>query len=249
MRNMPLLIKAIQLAIDLEEDDRDPSKITMSSLGHCARKLAYRHHGVSGATLDFKAKGTLDDGNMAHAQLRPWIRRGLIEGGSCYRLVDQEKDVETHGIGGHIDGFLKHRNSKCHDKGHDDMLLEVKSMNEYRFKDFKEHGKLDFEYRCQVSGYLSSLGLYHAIILGKNKNKFDLHEQEYEIEPALLNDRFAIVDRVKVSNNPEEINKEHQPMKGGILPWQCGYCPFVKLCWRHEGVIEIKPKLYKVTNL
>jgi hypothetical protein len=128
------------------------------------------------------------------------------------------------------------------------MLLEVKSMNDIRFKEFKENNVLDFEYKCQINGYLKALGLYKAIVLAKNKNKFDLHETVYSLDDALLEKRIEVVNRVKASETPEAIEKEHQPLSNGYLQWQCNYCPFVQLCWRHEGVVRVKEKLYKIVK-
>lgn len=242
---MGILVSAIEIALT-EERKQSDNAFRISALGKCGRALAYKYHGVPGRPIDWKGLGTLDDGNLAHDQLRPLIRRGLLSSHSCYRLVDVERDVSLNSIPGHIDGYLKHRNGSCKDSGHDDMLLEVKSMNDLRFQSFKEGGQLDFEYRAQVSGYLRALGLYKALVLGKNKNKFDLHEMLYHLEDSLVNSRLDVIAKVKISEQPEQVDKEHQPNDKGYLPWQCGYCPYTELCWRHEGVREVKSHIYKI---
>lgn len=120
------LIKAI--------DKRDPSHITMSSLGHCARQLAYRYHGVEGKPLSWRTMMVFKDGDTAHTQLRAMIVEGLTGSQSCYELIEQEKEVNYQGIIGHVDGILGHKDQMCSNANHRPLLLEVKSMNDRGFK-------------------------------------------------------------------------------------------------------------------
>lgn len=189
------------------------------------------------------------DGDMAHTQLRELISEGLKSKTApltCYSLVDQEKKVSFEGIEGHVDGILKHDSEKCKDGAHHDMLLEVKSMNDRAFSELEKKKELGYEYRCQVSGYLAATGLEVAVILAKNKNNGDIIELLYRKEPDLLAERTSVVDLILLSQTPEDVQREYGPNTRGNLPWQCGYCPFVELCWRHESVIMKKTFHYQV---
>ena len=227
-------------------DKRDPSHITMSSLGHCARQLGYRYHGIEGTPLPWRTMMVFSDGDMAHNQLRAMIVESLKDSRSCWELVEQEKSVNYQGIIGHVDGVLAHKDQECHNTNHKPMLLEVKSMNDRGFKELAKTQEIGFEYRCQVSGYLAGLGLETAVILVKNKNNGELQEFIYHREDDLLSHRMGVIEAITLSQGPEDLIKEYQPNSRGNLPWQCGYCPFVQLCWRDYEVVQVKPNVWKV---
>lgn len=247
MEESTRFISAIKRELEATPQDRDPSRLSMSSLGHCGRQLAYRYHGVAPEAFNWKSYMVFDDGDMHHAQLRLLLTTRLQKEDSCYQLEDQEKEVSYQGIPGHIDGLLKHNDEKCKDKTHTTMLLEVKSMNERAFAEIKKTKSLGYEYACQVSGYLAAHQLRYAVILAKNKNTGDLVEFIYECDLELLAKRLDVIESVVTAEDPEQVDREYGPNKAGNLPWQCGYCPFVKMCWRHEGVMEKKAHKYHLS--
>lgn len=241
MEESTRFITAIKRELESVPPDRDPSHISMSSLGHCARQLAYRYHGIKPQSFNWKSLMVFDDGDMHHTQLRMLLKLRLDKDKSCYRLVGEEREVSYLGITGHIDGLLEHNNEICKDPSHGDMLLEVKSMNERAFAELKKTGKIGYEYACQVSGYLAALQLRFAVIIAKNKNTGDLVEFIYEGDQEELKKRYDIIESIITAEDPEQVEREYGPNKAGNLPWQCGYCPFAMMCWRHEGVVEKKP--------
>ncbi len=238
-------------------DTRDPSQLSMSSLGHCARQLAYRHHGVTGVPISWRGMSIFEDGDMHHDMVRYWLEETLNpkiisdplapEGKkvlfqSCYALESQEESVDLVGIPGHIDGILRHDDVRCKAKDHPTYLLEVKSMNDRAFKELVKEQELSLEYRCQVSGYLAALGLKTAIIAAKNKNDSNLEFFTYDVEEDLVEQRLDVFQRVMESEEPESIEREFTPSKSGRLPWQCGYCPFAQTCWRDFHPVEGKSR-------
>lgn len=235
----------IKKGLESAIDDRDPTNISMSSIGHCARQLAYRMHGIDGTPLNWRARMIFDDGHMAHDQLRFMLNEALVNSKSCYKLVKEEADVDFSGVGGHIDGILEH-SDECKDASHSSMLLEVKSMNDRAFAELKKNGELPWEYRCQVSGYLAATGMTKAIILAKNKNTGDLAEYIYEVERDLLETRMVVIDNLLDSGDPEQVARDYAPNNRGNLPWQCNYCPFVSLCWRDFELVEKKGRKFGI---
>lgn len=236
-------LTAIKEALEEGSEKRDPKVISMSSLGHCARQLAYRMHGTPGTSLTWRALGIFSDGNLHHDSIRSLLKKGL-EGG-CYSLQDQELSVSYEGISGHVDGVLRHDRA-CSVLSHGDLLLEVKSVNDRGYGDVLKKGELSFEYRCQVSGYLKALGLKQAVIILKNKNTAEISEFLYDLEEGLVNERLAIVKTVKASQTPDDVEREYFPDKKGKLSWRCGYCPFVETCWEDEGVTLVKEHKYQI---
>jgi len=233
-----VIFDAIKAYWDYQKSDRPAGHIGMSGIGHCARQMAYQHHQVEGSPLEWRSKVIFDDGDMHHDQLRKALREGLVLTKSCYGLYGEEEEVCLGVLKGHIDGMLAHETEKCDNSQHKDMLLEIKSMNERGFAELKRTKTLSFEYRAQVSAYLRASGLGHALILVKNKNTGDMFTLIYEGEDELLDNRLNVLSEVLRSEAPEDLRREYHPEKDGDLDWHCNYCPFVMMCWRHEGVIQ-----------
>ena len=246
MTPFPYFADIVKKRFERRVDSRDPGLISMSSLGHCTRQLAYRHHGVVSEPFNWRTMAIFADGDMAHTRLRLELVNGLIEEKSCYRLEHQESEVELEGIVGHVDGMLMHDSSICQMTQHKDLMLEVKSMNDRAFSEAKKTGEIGYEYRCQLSGYLAAAKMEQAVVLLKNKNNSDLLSFLYTVEHDIIKVRLDAIESVIVSNDAEEVPREYGPNARGNLPWQCGYCPFVTLCWRHEGVTEKKEHHYYV---
>lgn len=228
-------------------EDRDPTVISISSLGHCARRLAYRKHGVKGKPLTWRQKAIFDDGNRGHDQLRGWLRKGLIKKRSCYRLRDEEKEVTLGPLKGHVDGVLRH-NPKCQKEGHGDRLLEVKTMHPFAYRLFENDGDIDFGYRAQIAGYQAALDLPVAVVLGKDKAEAQISIVEVPLDHELVIERLGIIDTVLKSTAPGDIEREYKPDESKRLPWQCKTCQFVETCWAEEGLRKLSTGTYIVDN-
>lgn len=242
-----MILQAIKDYWEYQKSDRPPDQISMSSIGHCARQLAYKKHGTFAEPHDWRAKIIFDDGNRHHDQIRLAIREGLILDKACYQLIGEEQEVTLGVLKGHVDGILIHDDVECTGKGHESMLLEVKSMNERGFASFKKDRKLPYEYECQVSAYLRASGYDKAQIIVKNKNTGEMDEMIFTANESLLDSRLEVLADVIASTEPEDVNRDWvYDSKTGALPWQCGYCPYVELCWRHEGVKQVAPHKYTI---
>lgn len=238
------VLKAIESFWDYKPADRPSGHIGMSGIGHCKRQLAYVKHEVLGKPLDWRAKIIFDDGNLHHTQIRKALRDGLVLLNSCYSLVREEEEVKLGQLTGHIDGVLQHDHVRCNEDDHITMLLEVKSMNDRGFGELKRTGELSKEYAAQTSAYLRATGLKEARILAKNKNTGEMLSLSFACNDVLLDERIAALQEVYESGDAEDVAREYQSSDEGLLPWQCNYCPFVDLCWRHEGVFEKSTKKY-----
>ena len=241
-----MLVEAINFHL-LSRKESDRPVFGLSGIGSCKRKLAYLHHKVAAKPLSARSKIIFDDGHVTHEHLRSWLAAGLLDSKSCYTLVDLEREVTLGGTKGHIDGILFHSTS-CQEKDHKTRLLEVKSMNNRAFKEFQKTKIPSFEYAAQMSAYLRATGLQEAYVLAKDKDRATLVEAIYPIDNDLIDNRQKAVEEVRKSSSPEMVQREYGPSDKGVLPWNCGYCPFVELCWRHEGVIEIAEHVYKITK-
>lgn len=243
-----MILQAIKDYWEYKKNDRPNDHIGMSAIGHCARQLAYKKHNTFSEPPDWRAKIIFDDGDRHHDQIRLALREGLSLTKSCYSLIGEEEEVHLGtALVGHIDGILKHDDDDCKESGHESMLLEVKSMNERGFEQFQRERKLPYEYECQVSAYLRASGYDKAQIIIKNKNTGQMDQMVYTENGALLDARLELLAQVLASETPEDVDRDwtYDP-KTGKLPWQCGYCPYVELCWRHEGVQKEDRHKYRI---
>ena len=90
------------------------------------------------------------------------------------------------------------------------------------------------------------MNLERAVIIAKNKNTGDILEFLYTVERDILLSRMAVITSVAESQDPEEVKRDYGPNNRGNLPWQCNYCPFVKLCWREFEPEEKKGRKWHV---
>lgn len=231
-------LDAIKAYWDYQKPDRPAGHIGMSALGSCGRRLGYMYHEIEGAPLDSRAKIIFDDGHLHHDQIRKALREGLILNDSCYSLVREEEEVSLGYVTGHIDGVLQHDSVKCQNEGHRTKLLEVKSMNARGFAELKRTGELSKEYGTQTSAYLRATGYTEASIVAKNKDTGEMLRLTYTGNADLLDSRLNVLYKVHSSQNPEDVEREYGPNHDGRLDWHCGYCPFVLLCWRDNGIVK-----------
>lgn len=244
-----MFLDAIKDYFDQLPADRPPGHIGMSGIGHCSRQNAYVFHQIEGIPLDFRAKIIFSVGNTYHKELRKWLADGLAISKPCYSLVREEEEVILGSIKGHVDGVLLHDHVACQHPSHKTMLLEVKSMNDRGFNELRSTGKLSKEYGSQTSGYLRASGLDTALILVANKNTGELLTLEYKEDKELLDKRIELLTKVKESSCAEEVPREYGPKNSdGDLDWHCCYCPFVNLCWRHEGVVRVGDHKYRLND-
>ena len=243
-----LALDAVRAYWDCKKSDRPESHIGMSALGHCGRQLAYKYHEIPGNPYDWRAKIIFDDGHLHHDQIRKALAEGLVLMNSCYSLVKEEEQVSLGYVTGHIDGMLEHDDIKCENKEHRDLLLEVKSMNDRGFNEFKKTGELSKEYAIQTSAYMRATGVSGALILAKNKNSGEMLQLLYNGDSDLLDQRLRVLYDVHKSGQPEDVLREYGPNAAGVLPWNCGYCPFVRLCWRDNGLVQKAEHKFELTQ-
>ena len=234
-----LLVPLIEQWVESQPADRDPRIISMSSLGHCARQLAYRHHGAEGRPLDYRARATFADGDAHHELVREYLASALLP--TCYRLVDQEK------VRGKCDGVLQH-DGACKEADHGSELLEVKSMGEYAFTKFGRERMVDDSYLIQASAYAMALWLTKIHFLVKNKNTSEMDEAVIPPNVELVEARLRILDLVLSSKNAEDLKREYGPSDKGNLPFQCGYCAFVFQCYGAENLKSVGRNKFAVVG-
>jgi hypothetical protein len=235
-----------------EPPDRDPTRISLSSAGHCARQLAYRKHGVAGEKLPWRSLSIFSDGDYIQDQIRRWLH--LYPPSECYYLADEEAEVtlktpKGREVKGHVDGVLYHRaalgaSAPCLDAGHHTRLLEIKSMGRFGFERLSATAKnngIEESYLVQISCYLRALNLDECVFIAKCKDTSDLFECVVRRDDALVDAALLRYDEVFDSADPNSVQRMYGPSEKGWLPWNCGYCPFTQVCWEKYMPREWRP--------
>ena len=225
--------------------------LSASSLGSCARKLAFDLSGreTEGRVLDSRSRIVFALGDLWELWLGILLRislQGTDFSVSHYSPFDPQKGISfkvgTHEISGHPDGVLEYRGKPV-------SLIEIKSMNSFSFGRLQKEGELreTDPYWWQVQGYMLGLNLYHTsfIVLNKDSGFLDCISIDYDPEFPVKLKRH--LNRIKwiPSDSPRELpdgrvlgpeaklsKKTGLPLKGhGSLPWQCVYCSHHSSCW------------------
>ncbi len=206
-------------------EEKDEKKLRLSLSGNCVRKLAYIHldYPEEGKEIDSRAKITFFLGDLVELAL---LKLAKLSG--CYifatglNQIEVSINIDGVEIAGHPDGFLLHEGNLY--------IVECKSMSDYGFKDF-EKGKISYEYLAQVNMYMYALKLDKAIFVALDKNNSLLGERVVKRDNKIIKEcleRFKKAIKATDNNLPE---REYKPDEKGKLPWQCGYCPYWRLCY------------------
>lgn len=250
-----MLLEAIKDYLEKNQENRE-TKVSMHNIGSCYRQLAFRHHKWKKDPYTWKSLLIFQDGHTFHDEVRKLIRKSLIAAKSCYRLIGQEEEVEFNGIIGHVDGILAHRPQKNSEirRGNTcskeecsgtSAILEAKSMGEYGYREFTKTGEVGKQYMAQGGAYMLGKSLTEWVLIAKRKATGELATRWYSEEETrtwryLAKKRVDKINKVVYTSSvPFDVPQEHHPNKKGALPWECGYCPYVKDCWKDDGLKQI----------
>jgi hypothetical protein len=193
-----------------------------SAIGGCPRALFYQATKVAGEPRSLTSRLTLRLGTVMEAVI-------LEELG--YRVEDAQKEIvlpipwsPAVAIVGHPDGRVG------------DTVIEVKTMNQFAFRQVKKHGVKEHypQYLMQASCYLAGLQGEALRFICFNKDSSDILEQEYpraEVQPYW--EAAQLVARTVA----EGVWRKQEPVRPQRLPaWRCRrqYCEFWH-CEHNDG--------------
>lgn len=217
-----------------EREDK-PGMLRLSSIGKCSRQQAYKvlNFEENGKTIDARARMVFFMGDLTELAIV-----GLAKAAGCdiFSTGDQQAIVEIEGVPGHPDGLLR-------DSGKT-LLLEVKSMSSFSFKDF-ERGVIDDGYRYQCNAYMEALKLEKCVIVALNKDAGVLAEQIISKDETIVSDiykRIALLKNVTKDSLPP---RPYAPNDKGFYPWNCLYCAFHQTCLPNAEKVLVSNK-YKL---
>ena len=200
-----------------------------SSTGYpCKRKLWYEVNSVmKREKCDSPQQRIYDTGTHLEKLVVEFLRRDGWEvdynEGSQEAPVELTYDLNGGRLAGHPDCFMS--------KGEmQNVLADIKTMNDYGFKKWKQQGTLKDkpQYADQVHVYAglalkAGYRVEHLAIVGFNKNNSEMYIDIFDYDPA----RFeAICKRAE-----EIFNSDNAPVEGCKREsWSCRYCDFSGMC-------------------
>lgn len=215
------------------EERKEPSA---SSLGKCARQLAYKYHGVKGEPISPRARIVFATGDYYEVLAKLLLRLAGVP------IRNEQAGVRLpSGVGGSID-FT----AELSDVESENPVVDVKSHSSFGFERESKEGISDsFGYRTQGAIYREGMGRRRFLHLNFNKNTGEFAEVEDTgaVSPLVRNAerRYKLVKESTPDKLPA---REYEPLreKDGrpYLDFTCAYCPFKSTCWTIEERRQMK---------
>lgn len=207
------------------QEDRDPTKLTMSGLGSCTRRNAYSVAGIEPTDLPDPEEARMALlGTGIHDWFLPALAR-IIQAntGAC---PDVEHRVTLHAVGLEIRGNL--------DLAYDDVLLDLKTVREWKLGGVRRAGAFN-EHRLQVQGY--ALARWQAghdvrwvayLYMDRTTGEVEPVVEPFDNESGL--EVIRRVDTIKrfADDDPDSAPREG---RGPGVSMVCDRCPWLRRCW------------------
>lgn len=206
------------------QEDRDPTKLTMSGLGGCTRRNAYALARTEPSDVHppEQARQALLGAGI-HDWHLPALARVLQRLGETCEV---EKRVALHAAGITIAGQL--------DLAFGDVLLDLKTVREHKLHGVRRRGAPYGEHRVQVNGY--ALAEYQTgrpvrwvVYLYMDRTTGEVHPIVERFDNAAA---LAVIDRVETlqafTGRPDDAPRE---ARGPGVSLACDRCPWLRRCW------------------
>ena len=134
-------------------------------------------------------------------------------------------------IAGHIDGVITGI------PGDDDPhLLEFKSSNDKRFKDFQKKGcqAVEPKYWGQCHIYMHKMNLKKCLFVVMNKNTCDLYFEIINLDPIYADSLLLRGEELVAQTVEREVRKRYKTSTS----FGCRFCSYKEECWRDEHLGE-----------
>jgi len=228
----------------MEENDKDATgKLWFSSLGKCARQVAFGYHGVekAGKEIDGRAKMIFWMGDLIELTI---VCLAKLAGCNIIATGLQQTRVSLP-INGDPEKVVSGRPDGLLIDSKEILLVEVKSMSSFAFDRFEREGEagLDQSYIVQVNLGMEACGVKRCVVVGFNKDNGVMHEIIIEKTDAALK---IAADNVKaiLASTPETLppppaSLDFDP-KTRFYPWQCLYCAYWMKCRTNAEKVVVR---------
>lgn len=256
------VIEIIYSYIEKMQTDRKQTNANRCSAATmCVRRRWYQNKGYPGEILTARKLLNFAQGDIAELNYKSWIERACM--GTVYSEVNFGVKTGEFKVGGTT--LVVHDQPDLHLKigpldiiGHPDglgkrvsdgkwELIEFKSASSYGFDEFVENGPGDYlkqAHALMLTDELLDLKVASVRFFFFKKETGEIASRLYEFDPAIA----QIVKTEFLESNGEAppvapygfVEKKMDKTRTvKSVPWQCGYCPYLKEC-KGEHTVEFK---------
>lgn len=206
----------------------------------CHRSLWYAFHWVDYRYIRPQLKRIFERGDLEEARIIKDLKAAGME---CYAIIDgeereifghpEEEQEEIIGIGGHVHGHTDGRVRNVPGAEKTPHLLEVKTMKDKKFRDYKKYGleKVHPVYWGQVHSYMGKSGLTRCLFCVTNKDNEERKFERIKFDKDIFNDMEAIALDVLTAEVPH-------PKIGDATWYECKYCDYKEVCHHGKTVLH-----------
>ena len=231
------------LARQLMGESQYEPRLRMSNLGSCPRKVWLQIAGEKGEPINARTRMNFSFGDYVEVATVAIIRLMAEKEEYGIKIYEElvQGELEWEGIKGHAD-------LPCSIDGQD-VVVEVKSMSNYGFREFCKNGPGDmWGYPAQLQAYLRATGFDTGLWLGVRKETGHYAEYvELRDDDRYANDAYVVMAQI---NSPTKPSRPMWAVLTGeqeIKDVRCQYCDMKRPCWGPMTVEVIKNKPhYKV---
>jgi hypothetical protein len=208
----------------LSEKKESRDYMGTSGLGsECDRQLWYSYK-TPKPVDSAKTMRIFKVGHVLEPVIVEWLRKAGLT------VFTEDKNGEQFGfedgiIAGHIDGVvlgIPFAEKIPH-------LLEIKTANNFRFKEFVKNGFCsDEKYKTQIHVYMYKMKLPRCLVVVKNKDTSEIYYEIIEIDEFHA---ISAINRGKEIGEMDEMPSRKYPSKAFF---KCQYCNYKPECWSKE---------------
>lgn len=197
--------------------------IGASAIGH--ECLAYLQFSLRGYPKTLPTAPVLRIFELGHL-IERIVVADLKEAGLHVMAVDPEtmEQWEYTAFGGHLRG---HADGILIEEDSTPTILEIKSMNDGKWRAFKERGIRSShpQYMAQMQLLMGLAGVRYAYMVAYNKNNSLYHTERVTFDPDEYKTLLYRIQKVIRGGSVQRISNN-------LLTFDCRYCDFKPLCWK-----------------
>lgn len=221
------------------QEHRDPTRLTMSGLGGCTRRNAYSVARIEPTDMPEPEEARMALlGSGTHDWLLPAIGRVLLR---RYDVLSQvEHDVILRVAGLEIPGSF--------DLAVADLLIDLKTVREWKLAGVRRAGAAYEEHRLQVLGYAFARHQAGQTVRWVGYLYMDRSTGEVQpvVEPFDVAGVEAVLRRVETIKRFAEDDPDAAPReaRGPGVSLACDRCPWLRRCWGADarpGKPDVQP--------
>jgi len=219
------LADLINRAYDLDNQDEKPrSYIGASGIGHsCEAMIGFSLRGFPNTPIDGQLRRIFRDGHRIENIVVADLKKANINVLEKDPMNNRQWAYHSYGghAVGHADGIIEAPDGSS-------WLLEIKSMNDAKFKDFKKNGVKSSHrnYYSQMQFMMGMAKFEKGVLVSYNKNNSEYHSEIVEYDEFYYQSLRQKVENV-LADRAQQVSDDPSD-------WRCRGCFKREVCWEKK---------------